>query len=289
MSDLLDSDWWRRVFRGTATALATILSIAWLLVLVVVIAGFVVGPAPVGEGPTIDPADPPATIAGDALESLEYRDHTEELWLYRRNATSGDVAGGIAYRVTVEHSAGEVRVRNYPGALSRGEWTNRSADSYRFFGTRVVRYQRLGEAGRWRRISQAGVTYDREGSGLSASATVVRRANATLAAENATHLVVTVREQAVVNRLASFSPARNATQDRVRIVVRKGTDPHLAAVVYEGRTHEGTYRERHVVTNVGTADARRPRDGPGTGASDPIARTLLGAERIVDWIGDPVA
>ena len=278
-----DVDWWRRVFRGTTTVFATLLSVGWLLLLALLVAGFVVGPAPPEDPPSIDADDPPATVAANALAQLDARDHTLERWLYRENATTGAVSGGILYRITIEHSAGEVRVRNYPGALASGEWTTPSAYSYRFFGTRIVKYQRIGD-GPWRRVVGGGFVYDKGARSLARYAPAVRRANVTVATENATHLVLSITESRVVDRFAGFSPARNVSDDTVRLVVRKGSTPHLQRAVYRGRTDDGVYRERHVIRNFGSAEARPPDGVPGTGASDAIARTVLGVERIVDLV-----
>lgn len=283
MTDPRDAGWWRRVLRGTATVFATLLSIGWLLLLALLVAGFVVGPAPLQDPPSIDADDPPATVAADALAQLDARDHTLERWLYRENATTGNVSGGILYRITIDHSAGEVRVRNYPDALAPGAWTGRSASSYRFFGTRIVTYQRIGD-GPWRRVVGGGYVYDDGAKSLARHAPAVRRANVTVATENATHLVLSITEGPVVDRFAGFSPARNVSNDTVRLFVRKGSKPHLQRAVYRGRTGAGVYRERHAIRHFGTAEARAPDGVPGTGASDAIARTVLGVERIVEWV-----
>ncbi|MFT4891092.1 MAG: hypothetical protein ACI9YT_002014 [Halobacteriales archaeon] len=85
------------------------------------------------------------------------------------------------------------------------------------FGTRIVKYQRMGN-GSWRRVVGGGYVYDDGATSLAKYAPAVRRANVTVAAENATHLVFSITDDPLVDQFASFSPARNVTDDRVHVV-----------------------------------------------------------------------
>lgn len=275
---------WRRVLRWTVTGFSTLLSIGWLVLLALFLAGFVVGPAPPDEPPAIDTGESPSNVAADALAQLEVRDHTFECWLYRRNVTTGNVSGGILYRTTVEHSAGEVRTRIYLAALEKGKWITPSAPTYSVFSTRWVQYQGTGDEGPRVRVHGKGRLYDGDTTALARHAPRVRRANVTVAAENSTHLVISITEDRVVDRFAGYSRSRNVSNDVVRLVVRKGSEPHLDRVVYRGETDAVSYRERYLVRNVGTADARLPADAPGMEVTAAIGRTGRGVERIVEWM-----
>lgn len=113
MTGSLPRGWWRTVLRRTATVLATLVSIGWLLLLVLLVAGFLVGPAPPDWGPH-DRHRRRTRHGGGRCPRTDRRPRSR--------------AGTMA----LEHSDGEVRVRSYPDALASGEWTLPSTYSYRF-------------------------------------------------------------------------------------------------------------------------------------------------------------
>lgn len=249
-----------------------------------VLASAAVGPAPgpdPADAPTVDPDDPPAEVAADAVTQLRYRDHAFEYWIRERNRTDGSVRGGIAADVRVQHSAERVRVKVYRSAFYEG-WTEPSDPHLDFYGTSATRHQRYGPDGAWQRVTRGGYVYRRNPQFRPWDAGTFRGANATVRRENATALVLVFTDRDVVD---AVGPAlENTTGERVTVVVRKRPSPHLARVAYRGRTGTEVVRRTYLVSGVGSTVVERPDRAPPAPVTQALHRTGPGFWRIVGWL-----
>lgn len=274
---------WRGYARFVGKWYGTLLACLWLLVAGLLLAGFVVGPAPTdtADAPEVDTSDPPSEVAADAVAELRVRDHTVERWYRKVNTTSGERRGGIAYRVRVDHDDREVRVHTYPEVYYEGI-TRPSDARYEFYGTTAVRWQRAAPGGHWRRTPRHGYVYEHYPSEVTDFEDAFRGAEAVVVAENVSKLVIRVTDEETLD--AHFA-SPNATQRRLVVVVDKRPEPHLARITYTARGPDYRQRSTYDVSEVGTTDARRPGRAVPPWATHGAIRSLAGLERIGSWLG----
>lgn len=253
-----------------------LLGLVWLAVLGLLVAGFLVGPAPVdaADAPAVDTGDPPAAVAADAVEQLRYRDHTVAEWWRFENRSTGEVGGGIFYRLEISHEHRRIHALGY-GGVYRDEWTAPTDSHGEVFAGSLASYDR-SPGGPWQRAGSTRATYRRDVSSLGRTADVLRNADASVASENATTLVVVSRDPEVLEAYG-VDPENDAS---VRFVVAKGEAAHLSRVVVSAQREEYDVRRTLVVTDVGSTDAAPPADVPPAPATGALARAVAGLERL---------
>ena len=276
------------VSKRTGTILWTagaIVGLLWLVVVGLLVAGYVAGEQPAPEsGPQIDHSEAPSEVAADALAQLDYRDHTSELWYFRKNYTAGTVSGGIVLRLHVEHSERRLRMISW-GTRTLGvdnqTITPDETPGHVLFGNDdYYRWQKNSRTGVWRRIPRRGVVYPDSVEDFTSNGGIaeLRSSSPTVVTDNESVLAVRVTDSAVLTRFSLLGYYdRNAS---ATIVVSKGENPHLERVTFRNRTGEETFTETIYVRNVGNATAPRPEPAPSVSVTEILARIARGLGRL---------
>lgn len=257
----------------TGWGLAGIVGVLWLLLLALLVVGFVLGTPGDGQTRTVEFDEPTAEVVADAVSKFRARDYTLELWFRNTNYNRGTRSGGIILRADVERSAGEIRLEQWRGALTGTETTLPSDPHTEIFGAGFASWRRPTGAEYWVRTSQRG--------GVSGSGDVVpfdpariRGTTPTVVTDNETVLVVRFDD---ASALTGQQEAGNTT---ARVVITKGSDPHVRQVRTVTRTRTTTRTWLYRVSNWETAEARRPAAVPAVTLSELLARIGRGLGRL---------
>lgn len=244
----------------------------WLLLLVLLFVGFLLG-APGGEpAPTVDFDEPADEVVADAAAKFRARDYTIEQWFRQTDYNQATRYGGIAARIHVERSAGQLRMSQWPTALSSEASGWQSGRPNEFFTTAFGHWQQPASTDHWRRTTRGGIELD--STLLPLEPEPIRGSTPTVVTDNETTLVVRFDNTTAVT-------GDRAPVDRTaRVVVAKGPDPHVRQVTTVTRTEFETTTWVYRVSNWGTAEAHRPDSIPSTTVTGILARSVRGLSRL---------
>lgn len=258
----------------------TLVAALWLIVLGLLVAGYVAGAPPEqADSPEIDHSEPPNEVAADALQQLQYRDHTSEHWVFIHNRTANTTRGGIVFRVHFQHSERRLRFAVWEDSLDteRSAVSPDSEPNYVLFGNDFYKWQQNSNPDYWTR-NPSGFTYNKASqSSIWGANTVFRNASATVVANNESVLAVRVTDSEALSRVDDQF-GRYGRNSSMTVVVAKGENPHLTRVTLRNRT--AAIEETIHVRNVGTATAPRPEPLTRVTATETIARIDHGLDEL---------